>query len=121
MNYEKQTWTTGEVITAEKLNHMEDGIKSSDDRVFIVSYNNGRLGNTWQEIYDAYTSGMTALVLWEYIDPTSGHFAYYSSITEVASMNVDAPGGDYNPSYEVRTGSTYYYTSSPNDYPQIGD
>ncbi len=26
MSYEKQTWTTGEVITEEKLNHMEDGI-----------------------------------------------------------------------------------------------
>lgn len=25
-NYEKQTWSTGDVITAEKLNHMEDGI-----------------------------------------------------------------------------------------------
>lgn len=29
MAYEKQTWTTGEVITAEKLNHMEDGIGGS--------------------------------------------------------------------------------------------
>ena len=26
MAYEKQTWVTGEVITKEKLNHMEDGI-----------------------------------------------------------------------------------------------
>ena len=26
MSYEKQTWETGEVITAEKLNHIEDGI-----------------------------------------------------------------------------------------------
>lgn len=26
MAYEKQTWTDGEVITKEKLNHMEDGI-----------------------------------------------------------------------------------------------
>ncbi len=26
MSYEKQTWTTGETITAEKLNHIEDGI-----------------------------------------------------------------------------------------------
>lgn len=26
MAYEKQTWSTGDVITAEKLNHMEDGI-----------------------------------------------------------------------------------------------
>lgn len=28
MSYEKQTWQTGDVITAEKLNHMEDGIAS---------------------------------------------------------------------------------------------
>lgn len=27
--YEKQTWVTGEVITKEKLNHMEDGIANS--------------------------------------------------------------------------------------------
>lgn len=26
--YEKQTWATGDVITEEKLNHMEDGIAS---------------------------------------------------------------------------------------------
>lgn len=29
MNYTKQTWTNGDVITAEKLNHMEDGIGGS--------------------------------------------------------------------------------------------
>ncbi len=27
--YEKQTWRTGDVITEEKLNHMEDGIASA--------------------------------------------------------------------------------------------
>ena len=27
MSYEKQTWINGDTITAEKLNHMEDGIK----------------------------------------------------------------------------------------------
>lgn len=29
MAYEKQTWETGELITADKLNHMEDGIADS--------------------------------------------------------------------------------------------
>lgn len=28
MDYEKHVWVVGEVITAEKLNHMEDGIAS---------------------------------------------------------------------------------------------
>lgn len=31
MAYEKQTWTCGEVITADKLNHMEDGIASASE------------------------------------------------------------------------------------------
>ena len=31
MGYTKQTWQTGEVITAEKLNHIEDGIAAGGD------------------------------------------------------------------------------------------
>lgn len=31
MSYEKQTWTTGDTITAEKLNHIEEGIESADN------------------------------------------------------------------------------------------
>lgn len=36
MSYEKQTWVTGETITAEKLNHMEDGIAGSGKALYIV-------------------------------------------------------------------------------------
>ena len=32
MSYEKQTWTTGDTITAEKLNHMENGIENNNNR-----------------------------------------------------------------------------------------
>ena len=31
MSYEKHTWETGELITAEKLNHMEEGIESGGE------------------------------------------------------------------------------------------
>lgn len=30
MAYQKQTWRCGEVVTADKLNHMEDGIENAD-------------------------------------------------------------------------------------------
>lgn len=33
MTYVKQTWTTGDVITAEKLNNIEDGIESADEGI----------------------------------------------------------------------------------------
>lgn len=32
MSYEKQTWECNEVITADKLNHMEDGIEEASDK-----------------------------------------------------------------------------------------
>lgn len=43
MAYEKQTWKTGDVITAEKLNHIEEGIAlakvpSADDDVLFYDY-----------------------------------------------------------------------------------
>lgn len=39
MSYDKTTWQTGDVITANKFNHIEDGIEVND-----VSYEK----NTWQ-------------------------------------------------------------------------
>lgn len=37
MSYEKQTWANGDVITAEKLNHMEDGIDGAGGSDFIIN------------------------------------------------------------------------------------
>lgn len=67
--YEKQTWTTGDVITEEKLNHMEDGIASggSGGSVLIVrstydeSTSKNILDKTWKEINDAFQSGTMIL------------------------------------------------------------
>lgn len=43
MAYEKQTWTTGEVITQEKLNHMEDGIKDAYELPAVTETDNGKV------------------------------------------------------------------------------
>ena len=40
MAYEKQTWTTGEVITANKLNHIEDGIGGAFP-CYEITYSDG--------------------------------------------------------------------------------
>jgi len=39
MSYTKTTWSTGDTITAEKLNNIETGIKNNDDnaKIFIVN------------------------------------------------------------------------------------
>ena len=55
MSYIKQTWANGDVVTASKLNHIEDGIASAG--VFAVEATADEttvtLNKTWQEIHDA--------------------------------------------------------------------
>lgn len=69
MSYEKQTWATGDVITAEKLNHMEDGIAGDEANKFIVNItDNGdstySSDKTAKEIYEANESGMTPVAIY---------------------------------------------------------
>ena len=73
MAYTKQTWQCGDSITADKLNHMEDGIASGGGSALVVQLIEGEmptcspgcipksekhLDKTWQEIKDAYDAGI---------------------------------------------------------------
>lgn len=40
MSYTKQNWQTGDIITAEKLNHMEDGIEELSKEYDFILYHN---------------------------------------------------------------------------------
>lgn len=56
MSYEKQNWESGQTITAEKLNHIENGIASTGGVLIVheIEENNRfRLDKTWQQIADA--------------------------------------------------------------------
>lgn len=59
MSYTKQVWATGDIITEEKLNHMEDGISANGVLVVgtTVSGNTVTLDKTWQEIHEALLTG----------------------------------------------------------------
>lgn len=55
MAYEPTVWSTGDIITAEKLNKIENAIGG----VYYVDLptEGDALSVTWQDIYDAYQSG----------------------------------------------------------------
>jgi len=67
MSYTEQTWANGDIITAEKLNHMEDGIAGAggvfsvpttfDEQTATVTCT-----KTWKEIYDAMVSGKICIL-----------------------------------------------------------
>lgn len=66
MAYTKQTWANGDVITAEKLNHMEDGIESAVPAMFIITLEQSgddyTIDKTMAEIMSAYNSGLIPVV-----------------------------------------------------------
>lgn len=67
MAYEKQTWTTGEVITQEKLNHMEDGIANAGVGIMVVHFSGVpnstsiTADKTRGEIIQAFDAGMVVI------------------------------------------------------------
>ena len=59
MSYEKTTWTNGDVITAEKLNHIENGIENQDFVIVTFSQENDTwiADKTLVELQEAYEAG----------------------------------------------------------------
>ena len=74
MAYEKTNWSSGDVITAEKLNHIEDGI--ANDKEFIVTIaeipNSGGEGfnanKSVNEIKTAYENGYNVKGMIEFVE-----------------------------------------------------
>lgn len=116
MNYNKTTWDTGDIVTAEKLNNIEDGIASAGDGIFIVSVQGGdneprALDKTYAEIVEAFNSGKTVVILqsqsssagtavgWMYLcgysEINSGDFTTYGvgftspDVTDFVSLDAD--------------------------------
>lgn len=71
MSYSKQTWANGDVITAEKLNHIEDGVyansQSGGALIVNASYDDQTgtetLDKTYTEIKAAIDAGTPVTIL----------------------------------------------------------
>ena len=102
MSYEKNTWSNGDIITAEKLNHIEDGI--SDTKIFLAertldeSEQLYSLNITHKQAIEIFNNGgMIFLISNENNDPNKKVLDMMSFITLDKS-------GSYN-RYEIRFGS----------------
>lgn len=120
MSYEKTTWSSGDVITAEKLNKIENGVENSNSVLIVhrVSGDGGyALDKTWKEIHDAYVSGIPCIL--EDIDERGGEV----STTYQPCSRIDSQV--HNDSSQVANtyGVTFdgsYDTDSENGYPFMG-
>lgn len=109
MAYVKQTWETGQTITADKLNHIEDGVANSGGFLITANYdadlNKTILDKTWKEIKDMMGAGV-ACVIFEPYDESE--FNWYT-IRQLTANN-----GSFS---LLIANDTDYYAATENDYP----
>ena len=112
MSYTPTTWVNGDTITAVKLNKIEQGIADAGSGggggALIVHDESATLDTTWQDIWDAASTGLVAISI---VSSTEIDFDLVTAIIKDESDPND-------PYYGVNTSSgAMYSTTTPNGYP----
>ena len=108
MSYEKQTWANGDVITAEKLNHVEDGVQNNDP--FIINVSGSLInqpGGSWSYSCDKKAKEIVAA-----LKGNRRIIAKFNSAKEVPIHLASAA---------TRGGSTIYYNTDGYSFMTTGD
>lgn len=116
MAYTPNTWATGDTITAQKLNNMEQGIANSGALVVNLAwipddeFGNSTLDKTWQEIHDAVLSGGVTIVQREIYEG--------QELISVPMLQSVQYNSDQEYAYLVVASEIEYSTATANGYPQ---
>ena len=105
MAYEKQNWECGQVITADKLNHMEDGIANAGGDcdcgvVHIITPENpecqdqAALDKTYNEILSAIHSGQAVMFVGELEDEIMFLKPTYMGLTPGDAYGINLANSD---------------------------
>lgn len=128
MSYEKQTWVTGETITAEKLNHMEDGIADGgSEGTVIVNVNQGTgehqlyfiLDKTAGEIKALLNAGNVCFVKYD-IDSVPDYFD--NGIHKIGFLSwehFDDPESENDVFHDNTPGNGTFRAENDEDYPMF--
>ena len=110
MSYTPTEWKTGDIVSSQRLNKLEEGVKDAYE-VMVINDNDGTLDKTWQEIYDAMAQGKLCVIRTDFGTPEGGIF-------NDAVNNVVLESGEYL----VKIGSDVPYSaSSATGYPAVGE
>ena len=127
MSYEKQTWTTGDTITAEKLNHMENGIKEAPG--YTITNNKttifeGELTTASMGSFSGVNIALSQPIIGDYIIVTVNEIVYQLSKT-VLSFGIGYGEFDNNGSpifinypcaFGINGNNCYFFTSNDDTY-----
>ena len=121
MTYTKTVWQDGDVITAQKMNNIENGIENvagNESTAFIInesSESTGVLDKTWKEIHDAFLSGKLCILDTSFSNNGLEWIQNYP--LSYIGYNPNLDNGTYSVVFGGESSSREYYASNENDYP----
>lgn len=97
MSYTAHTWSTGETITADKMNNIEQGIADMGSGAMIVHFTLGEntLDKTYREIYNAIISGVPVFMSYIYGAPDGQTYTCLQRLVPITTTYL------YDSSYRV--------------------
>lgn len=112
MSYTPNTWANGDVITSAKLNNMEQGIANAGGGgggALFVNDVEGTLDKTWQEIFDAMSETIVAIL------KNDGDTEKYSFMV----VDAYADEGEYGVIAKTAASDATYIATSADGYPTM--
>lgn len=97
MGYVKNTWQSGDVVTAAKLNHIEAGIGASTFVITLTTEDTYTYtaDKTWKEVRDAVAGGVLPIVKFYQEDVTEKDY-YIGTVYAVTEyLNPENPAYKY--------------------------
>jgi len=93
MSYEPTNWKDGDLVTAKKLNKLEQGVANAGSSgggvgtmVIHMDDETGVLDKTWQEIYDAVASGTVCVIPIATVVPIVENNLYIISSASISNI-----------------------------------
>lgn len=112
MSYTPTTWTTGDTITATKLNKIENGVANAGSAVIVTETNN-TLDKTFAEIYDLVHSGTLCYIkclLNESTSDLDSDYGYYIQLMPIVAIF------KYNEDYRIYSSHAIAHVSESSIY-----
>ena len=82
MSYTPTEWKTGDIVSSQRLNKLEEGVEGAYE-VMVINNNDNTLDKTWQEIYDAI--GAVALCVVQETDTIRKAIDIVSSVSSTGN------------------------------------
>ena len=122
MAYSPNTWATNDVVTVEKLNHIENGISAAESKSFpnlvakrYFDNNNYYLNQTLRSIVNSFLAGIPVQVAETLYADQDDNITNVFLVVDIRDL--DSFGDIYTTKTIATNGLGSFYANSPDEYP----